>query len=225
MLSEKQILSISELLRNNGLKYIDLNHEVTDHLACDTEVLMKETQMDFDVSFSQVRKAFLKRNELWDFGEFQKRKLKESRKYITRMVYKDLFKWFYKPLKLPVSIGLTIIFYFLLQYTNPVFVFKAWVIIILASYLLSFGFKLVNYKATYKTLKGSSVSHLQGSLSLVNLIIFIPLLLDDSKNLSFVDTPVLSAVVMMIVSVLACIEVGFLRRNKNELDNMLKKIV
>jgi hypothetical protein len=104
VLQKQQIKHISNLIKMKGVNYIDVNQELTDHVASEVEELMsKNPSIDF---MAVVKAVFLKYNRFY-FMKIEE----EKEKQIRKKAKKDLFKAFISYFTIPKIIFTLFLFF------------------------------------------------------------------------------------------------------------------
>lgn len=109
-LDQKQIKHLSRLIEMKGVNYYDVNMELTDHIACEVESLINETELEY---MKAVKKVFL-RYDRFHFMRIEEQKSKELAKKGRQAVWKGFVNYFSIP-KVILTISIFILIVFLLK--------------------------------------------------------------------------------------------------------------
>ena len=129
-LTEKQIVSLFNFTKSKYVRYIDIQHELVDHLATDIEIEMdKNPELSFDKALHNVYAKF----PISGFSEYVTQREKAMSRFWFKMIYSQFLKYAGLPVLLAL-ISLTFIQYFLFISLGN----SALVIVIVAALLLGY---------------------------------------------------------------------------------------
>jgi len=93
VLNKSQLQHISNLIEMKGVKYYDVNMELTDHMASEVEEILNTERINYKQA---VKIAFLRYNR-FHFMKIEEEKEKKVRKQANKLFWKSLLQFFTFP--------------------------------------------------------------------------------------------------------------------------------
>lgn len=199
-LNKEQLKHISNLIEMKGVKYYDVNMELTDHMASEVEEILEKERLTYMLA---VKKAFL-RYDRFHFMKIEEEKEKKLRKQASKMFRRAFFQFFTFP-KIIFTGAIFTLSLFLLKY----FSFEQLFIIPLS---LSLIIGVLMFLKQRKIFKGKDLLQLKAQGPKYMLLVIIPL---NGFNVKYYVVDKLTGefeiqaviLTLIILSLLAAIEI------------------
>jgi len=129
-LSKEQINQLYTFTRQHYVEWYDLQTELVDHLANDIESIWKKEPQ---LSFNQAKNKAFKKFGIFGFGDVIKDKSNAVSKHYRKLLWK-IFKDFFKPPKVIITLLITLIIFSLINLTAyhlTILIIAFWIIFII----------------------------------------------------------------------------------------------